>query len=105
VQSVVVVRRVWVGAPPRARFDEQVQVYRGYTPTGATATWGADELLTDTDTGALAERVARTVLDAGADACNVRIHVPGVDPVAARAQIVRLGDEVVPRVREALRSA
>jgi alkanesulfonate monooxygenase SsuD/methylene tetrahydromethanopterin reductase-like flavin-dependent oxidoreductase (luciferase family) len=105
VQSVVVVRRVWVGAPPRARFDEQVQVYRGYTPTGATATWGADELLTDTDTGALAERVARTVLDAGADACNVRIHVPGVDAVAARAQIVRLGDEVVPRVREALRSA
>jgi hypothetical protein len=45
------------------------------------------------------------VLDAGADACNVRIHVPGVDPAAARAQIERLGDEVVPHLREALRHA
>jgi alkanesulfonate monooxygenase SsuD/methylene tetrahydromethanopterin reductase-like flavin-dependent oxidoreductase (luciferase family) len=102
VGSVVLVRRAWIGDPPRARFDDQVRVYRGYTPTDATATWGADELLTGTDGDALANRVARTVLDAGADACNVRIHVPGVDAHAARAQIARLGDEVVSKVREAL---
>jgi alkanesulfonate monooxygenase SsuD/methylene tetrahydromethanopterin reductase-like flavin-dependent oxidoreductase (luciferase family) len=102
---VVVVRRVWIGEPPRARFDDQVQVYRGYAPAGATTSWGADELLTGTDGDALAARVARVVLDAGADACNVRIHVPGVDPVAARAQIGRLGEEVVPRVRVALGAA
>ncbi len=105
VGAVVLVRRVWIGDPPRARFDNQVQVYRGYAAPGATATWGADELLADTDGPALAACVAQTVIDAGADACNVRIHVPGVDPVAARAQIVRLGDEVVPRVREALRAS
>ncbi len=105
VGAVVLVRRVWVGEPPRARFDDQVQVYRGYTPTGATATWGADELLTDTDGDTLADRVARTVLDAGGDACNVRIHVPGVDAATARAQITRLGREVVPGVRQALRAA
>jgi alkanesulfonate monooxygenase SsuD/methylene tetrahydromethanopterin reductase-like flavin-dependent oxidoreductase (luciferase family) len=103
VGAVVLVRRVWIGDPPRARFDDQVQVYRGYAPTGATATWGADELLTDTDGDALATRLARVVVDAGADACNVRIHVPGVDPDTAREQIVRLGDEVVPAVRDAMR--
>jgi hypothetical protein len=80
-------------------------VYRGYAPPGATATWGADGLLADTDGDALATCVAQAVIDAGADACNVRIHVPGVDPVAARAQIARLGHEVVPRVREVLRAA
>ncbi len=104
-ESIVLVRRVWVGDPPRARLDDQVQVYRSYAPPGATAAWGADELLTDTDDDALAARVAQTVLDAGADACNVRIHVPGVDPVAARTQIAHLGREVVPRLRETLCAA
>jgi alkanesulfonate monooxygenase SsuD/methylene tetrahydromethanopterin reductase-like flavin-dependent oxidoreductase (luciferase family) len=103
VESVVLVRRVWIGDPPRARFDDQVQVYRGYAATSATTTWGSDELLSGDDGDALAQRVAQTVLDAGADACNVRIHVPGVDPAAARAQIERLGAEVVPQVRDALR--
>ena len=105
IGAVVLVRRVWIGDPPRARFDNQVQVYRGYAPPGATTTWGADEMLADTDGDTLAARLAQAVLDAGADACNVRIHVPGVGPVAARAQIARLGDEVVPRVRESLRAA
>ena len=54
-------------------------------------------MLTDADGDELAARVAQTMLDVGADTCNVRIHVPGVDPAAARAQIARLGDEVVPR--------
>jgi alkanesulfonate monooxygenase SsuD/methylene tetrahydromethanopterin reductase-like flavin-dependent oxidoreductase (luciferase family) len=105
VGPVVLVRRVWIGDPPRASFDDQVQVYRGYAAPGASTTWGADELLTDADGDALAIRVAQTMADVGADACNVRIHVPGVDPAAARSQIARLGLEVVPRVREALAAA
>jgi alkanesulfonate monooxygenase SsuD/methylene tetrahydromethanopterin reductase-like flavin-dependent oxidoreductase (luciferase family) len=101
-EPVVLVRRVWIGDPPRTSFDDQVDVYRGYAASTATATWGADELLTDRDDETLAARVAQTVVDAGADACNVRVHVPGVDPASARAQITRLGEEVVPRVRDAL---
>jgi alkanesulfonate monooxygenase SsuD/methylene tetrahydromethanopterin reductase-like flavin-dependent oxidoreductase (luciferase family) len=99
---VVLVRRVWIGDPPRALFDDQTKVYRGYAASGATASWGTDEMLAGTDGDALAARVAQAVLDAGADACNVRIHVPGVDPVAAREQIARLGHEVIPSVRAAL---
>jgi hypothetical protein len=102
-EAVVIVRRVWLGDPPRTSFDDQVDVYRGYAASTATATWGSDELLTDTDGDALAARVAQTVIDADADACNVRVHVPGVDPASARDQINRLGDEVVPHVRDALR--
>ena len=30
----------------------------------------------------------------GCDALNLRVHVPGVAPEAAREQIARLGDEV-----------
>jgi alkanesulfonate monooxygenase SsuD/methylene tetrahydromethanopterin reductase-like flavin-dependent oxidoreductase (luciferase family) len=101
-EAVVRVRRAWIGAPPHDLFDRQVDVYRGYAPQGAAATWRADEMLVDTDPDALADRIAQAVLDAGADACNLRIHVPGVDATIARAQITRLGAEVVPALRAAL---
>jgi len=41
---------------------------------------------------------------AGVDAINVRVHVPGVPPAAVRDQIERIGADVVPAVRDALRS-
>ena len=100
--AVHVVRRVWLGAPPRADFDAQESVYRSYAPDATQANWGAQQLLHDNDPVALADRLAHTVTAAGADACNIRVHVPGVDPASARAQIVRLGDEVAPLVRAAL---
>ncbi len=56
----------------------------------------------DDDPAVLAARLTHTLVEAGADACNVRVHVPGVDPASAREQIVRLGEEVVPLVRAAL---
>jgi hypothetical protein len=50
-----------------------------------------------------AEAVAAGLLDAlreaGADALNLRVHVPGVSVDAARDQILRLGDEVLPLLR------
>jgi hypothetical protein len=30
---------------------------------------------------------------------NLRVHVPGIAPEAAREQIARLGDEVLPALR------
>jgi hypothetical protein len=53
-----------------------------------------------------AESVAAGLLDAvhraGADALNLRVHVPGVAPDAARAQIEALGDQVVPALRRSM---
>ena len=47
--------------------------------------------------------VAKALLDvverAGADALNLRVHVPGVAPSDAREQIERLGQEVLGKIR------
>ncbi len=97
--SCVLVRRAWLGEPPRADVERQVDVYRGYAPTAAPAHWGADEMIV----GATAAEVTlglRGVRDAaGVDALNLRVHVPGVSTEAAREQIVRLGNEVLPSLR------
>ncbi len=100
--AVHVVRRAWLGALPGTAFDAQASVYRSYTSDAAQSRWGARELLHDDDPAVLAARLTQALTEAGATACNIRVHVPGVDPEQAREQIVRLGDEVVPLVRAAL---
>jgi hypothetical protein len=96
------IRRAWMGEPPRERLDDQIDVYRSYSPTSAQQHWGGDELV-DAPTP---EQVVAGLIDAvdraGADALNLRVHVPGVSPEAARGQIAQLGDEVLPRLRAAL---
>ncbi len=98
----VLVRRAWVGDAPRAEVEHQVNVYRSYAPGAAPAHWGADEMAQSTDATEVVDRLVAAARAAGADALNLRVHVPGVTPAAARAQIVRLGDEVIPAVRAAL---
>jgi len=97
----VLVRRAWLGEPPRGNLADQLDVYRNYSPASAQAHWGTDELLG----GPNADDVVAGLLDAlagsGADALNLRVHVPGVSPAAAREQIVRLGDEVLGPFRAA----
>jgi len=99
---VVLVRRCWLGEPPAGAFDRQVSVYRSYAPDTATAHWGHDELARSNDAGEVVEGLVAAARDAGADALNLRVHVPGVDPAAAREQVEALGEAVVPRVRHAL---
>ena len=50
----------------------------------------------------VAEQLLAALAAAGADALNVRVHVPGVTVGLARDQIGRLGDEVLPFVKEGL---
>ncbi len=95
-QSCVLVRRAWLGDPPRAAVDRQIDVYRGYAPTNAPAHWGADEMVVDDDPARVAKRLLDAQARSGTDALNLRVHVPGVSPEAAREQIARLGDEVLP---------
>ena len=95
----VLIRRAWVGDPPRARLDDQVEVYRGYSSSSAMQHWGSDELVGSTDGSAVAERLHDVLDRAGADALNLRVHVPGVRPGDAREQIERLGHEVLGKIR------
>jgi alkanesulfonate monooxygenase SsuD/methylene tetrahydromethanopterin reductase-like flavin-dependent oxidoreductase (luciferase family) len=95
----VLIRRAWVGEPPRQRVDNQLDVYRGYSSQAAMQHWGTDELVGDTDATAVVERLLDVQQRAGADALNLRVHVPGVVPADAREQIIRLGDEVLGAIR------
>ena len=98
----VMVRRVWVGPPPRELFDRQVDVYRGYASGAAQAQWSGDQVIAEADGAATAATVAAQVAAGGADAVNIRVHVPGVSPGDAREQIRQLGATVLPPLRDAL---
>jgi alkanesulfonate monooxygenase SsuD/methylene tetrahydromethanopterin reductase-like flavin-dependent oxidoreductase (luciferase family) len=99
---VVLVRRCWLGVPPRAENDRQVDVYRSYAPGAAPSHWGSDEMVQSEAPGAVIEQLVAVAHAAGADALNLRVHVPGVGPTAAREQIERFGVDVVGAVRAAL---
>jgi hypothetical protein len=96
----VLVRRAWVGEPPRHDFDGQLSVYRDYTPQAAQAQWGEQEMIDSTGPTDIAAGLLDALERSGCDALNLRVHVPGVSPEAARDQIARLGDEVVPALRD-----
>ncbi len=103
----VLIRRVWLGEPPRSRLDEQLDRYRSYTPRAAQAHWGDEDrqLVDGADPATVVEGLVAVARAVDADALNLRVHVPGVAPDSVREQIVGLGDEVVPPVRDALTSS
>lgn len=96
----VLIRRVWLGDPPRDAFDRQLEVYRSYSPAAAQQHWRDNGSLCRDDAAALADDLAAAMRAARANALNLRVHVPGVSPDAARDQIAQLGEEVVPLVRD-----
>jgi alkanesulfonate monooxygenase SsuD/methylene tetrahydromethanopterin reductase-like flavin-dependent oxidoreductase (luciferase family) len=95
----VLIRRVWLGDPPREAFDRQLEIYRSYTSAAAQRHWRDHGFLCRDDGGALADDLAAALDASGSDALNLRVHVPGVSPAQAREQIERLGAEVLPRLR------
>jgi alkanesulfonate monooxygenase SsuD/methylene tetrahydromethanopterin reductase-like flavin-dependent oxidoreductase (luciferase family) len=103
--ACLMVRRVWLGAPPRDRLDEQLERYRGYAAASAQSHWTGDEVIHSGDAAELAQAIAHTMARAGADALNVRVHAPGIPADAVREQIIALGSEVLPRLRKELADA
>ena len=100
--SRVLVRRVWLGEPPREAFDAQFDVYTSYTPAERQAHWQGSGWLCSDDPSALAEMLAVAVRESGAHCLNLRIHAPGVAADRAREQITDLGDELLPTLRSRL---
>lgn len=95
----VVIVRVWLGDPPEALMRKALEHYRDASSEANVRGGIADVLLSDDDPAALAESVASHAARCRADSLNLRIHVAGLDPLAAREQIEAIGTEVVPRVR------
>jgi len=96
--AAVLIRRAWIGEPPRADLDRQVDVYKSYASSSAMKSWGADELVT-ADAESVADGLLAALATTGADALNIRVTVPGVAAEAVRDQIAGIGDDVLPRLR------
>ena len=95
-QPVVLVRRVWIG-PVRAELvAHQRAVYDAMA--GATR-FGDDMTVTAADPVEVADVLRAAQQAAGADALNLRVHLPGITPAEVRAQIEVIGTSVVPLLR------
>jgi alkanesulfonate monooxygenase SsuD/methylene tetrahydromethanopterin reductase-like flavin-dependent oxidoreductase (luciferase family) len=100
-QAAIIIRRVWVGTAPTQEMDRQVDRYRGYAATGAMKHWTANEVVSGTEAATVADGLFEVMTRAGADACNLRVHAPGITPEAVREQIPALA-AVVTRLRDRL---
>ncbi len=99
----ILIRRAWLGVAPVDRVEAQLDRYRAYASRAAQAHWGdADQLVGASDAASVAEELAAVALTVGADAVNLRVHVPGVTPAMAHEQIAALGDHVVPKLHAVL---
>jgi hypothetical protein len=99
-QSKVLIRRVWVGDPQRELVDRQRKVYATYAE--GSGAFGTDQTISGHDPDQVAGRLHEVLTVSGADALNLRVHLPGMAPDEVREQILRLGQDVVPRLRTLL---
>lgn len=99
-RPAVLNRRVWIGDAPRSFIDAQVDLYKTYAATSAISAWGGDELINAPDAAAMVDQLRRAKDVSGADALNLRIHSAGISTADIRAQIERLGDELLPLLRQ-----
>jgi alkanesulfonate monooxygenase SsuD/methylene tetrahydromethanopterin reductase-like flavin-dependent oxidoreductase (luciferase family) len=98
----VLIRRVWLGEVRTDLVETQRRVYDSYTGTAGGPTFGADRTIASNDPADLAEQLDEAVRQSGADALNLRVHLPGMPPQDVRRQIARFGSEVVPLLRAPL---
>jgi len=99
----ILIRRLWVGPPPAENMDSQMTRYRGYAPARAMAHWGEDDaLIAGMDGAEVAERLHAAMVAGGCDAVNVRVFLAGLSPAQITEQVVRHGEETVPRLRQLL---
>ena len=90
---IVLIRRVWAGAATFERQERQVGVYRAYASEQVTQHWQGNQIINGT-ADEIAEQLAAAARAVGADALNLRIHVPGVGAEEIMGQIEALGPMV-----------
>jgi alkanesulfonate monooxygenase SsuD/methylene tetrahydromethanopterin reductase-like flavin-dependent oxidoreductase (luciferase family) len=93
----VIIRRVWIGEPRAELVAQQRAVYQSYAK--GSRPFGQDETIATTDPAEMAERIFASRAEAGADAINLRVHLPGITVADARQQITKLAESVLPPLR------
>jgi alkanesulfonate monooxygenase SsuD/methylene tetrahydromethanopterin reductase-like flavin-dependent oxidoreductase (luciferase family) len=93
----IAIRRVWIGPPPGAEVEAQMNFYRSYAPENAQAHWGdGEELVWGADGREVAEKLLDIARNGECDAFNLRVHVKGIEPTRVAEQIEHLGAETLP---------
>ena len=98
--SKVLIRRVWLGRVQSGLVEDQRAVYESYA---ARLVRRRSDVASD-EPGEVAERLAATMREVGADALNLRVQLPGMAPEQVREQIEQIGSTVVAPLKEALLS-
>ncbi|HEX7097384.1 MAG TPA: hypothetical protein VF183_15965, partial [Acidimicrobiales bacterium] len=101
-QPKVLIRRVWLGDLPKDAVEQQRKVYESYSSSAAMKHWARDQTVNGTDPADVADQLVDALITVNADALNLRVHLPGINESAARAQIERLGEELLPLLRARL---
>ena len=96
--SKVLIRRVWLGRQRSGLIDSQRAVYESYAPDASA--FGEDQTIASDEPDEMAERLADTAREVGADALNLRVQLPGMSPEQVREQIERIGATVVASLRK-----
>jgi alkanesulfonate monooxygenase SsuD/methylene tetrahydromethanopterin reductase-like flavin-dependent oxidoreductase (luciferase family) len=95
--ACVLVRRVWIGAPPGEAVAAQMDRFRFAASEAAQRGWAPDGgLIAADDPAEVVERLRAAVAESGCDALDLRVFHAGVSPDDARAQIERIGTHVLP---------
>jgi len=94
---IVLIRRVWAGKGTFERQEAQLGVYRSYGSENAMQHWAENQLINGSPQE-IAEQLAEAAHAVGADAINLRIHVPGVQPEEIIGQIDAL-EPMLPLLR------
>jgi alkanesulfonate monooxygenase SsuD/methylene tetrahydromethanopterin reductase-like flavin-dependent oxidoreductase (luciferase family) len=94
----VLIRRVWLGRMSDGLVANQRAVYESYA--GRQSSFGEDQTITSDDPAELAERIAATLEEVGADALNLRVQLPGMRPEEVREQITGIGTTVLGVLKE-----
>ena len=99
----ILIRRVWVGDPPREAMAAQMDRYRAAATATTIAGWGdADELISGEDGEEAAARLVEALETSGCNAVNVRVHLRGLDAAQVEEQLALHKETFVPSVRAAL---
>ncbi len=99
----ILIRRAWIGPPPTANVEVQMDRYRAAASTRAMADWSTEDGLVAGDSGdEVAERVHAAMTAAGCDTINLRVFLAGLDPTQVATQIARHGTETLPLLRRLL---
>ncbi len=98
--SKVLIRRVWLGRVKSDLVAAQRAVYDSVSE--GPSRFGDDQTVAADDGAELAERLADVMARTGADAINLRVHLPGFTPAEVREQIAGLASDVVPALRARL---